>query len=46
MYAFDMESFSWEPILAHPDDHVPRHRYFHSADACMFAFSLALCIRS
>ncbi|KAK2459634.1 hypothetical protein APHAL10511_008279 [Amanita phalloides] len=33
MYVFDMESFSWERIPAHPDDHLPRHRYFHSADA-------------
>ncbi|PFH53891.1 hypothetical protein AMATHDRAFT_136348 [Amanita thiersii Skay4041] len=32
MYVFDMEQFIWERILAHPDDHVPRHRYFHSAD--------------
>ncbi|KAF8349265.1 galactose oxidase [Amanita rubescens] len=33
MYAFDMDSFTWERLLAHPDDHVPRHRYFHSTDA-------------
>ncbi|KAF8635818.1 hypothetical protein AX15_000018 [Amanita polypyramis BW_CC] len=32
MYAFDMESFSWERMPTHPDDHVPRHRYFHSTD--------------
>src|SRR6266550_695800 len=40
MYAFDMDSFTWERLLAHPDDHVPRHRYFHSTDACMSSFHL------
>ncbi|KAF8630819.1 hypothetical protein AX17_005178 [Amanita inopinata Kibby_2008] len=33
IYMFDMELFSWERIPAHPEDVIPRHRYFHSADA-------------
>ncbi|KIL67898.1 hypothetical protein M378DRAFT_73224 [Amanita muscaria Koide BX008] len=33
MYVFDMETFNWEKIPNHPDDQLPRPRYFHSADA-------------
>ncbi|PPR01133.1 hypothetical protein CVT26_016034 [Gymnopilus dilepis] len=32
LYVFDLETFVWEHIPAHPDDDVPRPRYFHSAD--------------
>lgn len=34
LYSFDLESFRWEKVPPHPDDDVPRARYFHSADTC------------
>ncbi|KAL0961297.1 hypothetical protein HGRIS_006256 [Hohenbuehelia grisea] len=32
MYIFDLETSEWEKIPPHPEDDVPRARYFHSAD--------------
>ncbi|KAH8825198.1 hypothetical protein DL96DRAFT_1612257 [Flagelloscypha sp. PMI_526] len=32
LYSFNLETFHWEKLAPHPDDDVPRARYFHSAD--------------
>jgi len=34
LYLFDLDTFVWEKLPAHPDDDVPQPRYFHSTDAC------------
>ncbi|KAF8644403.1 hypothetical protein AX16_008464 [Volvariella volvacea WC 439] len=33
LYVFDLRSFKWEKIPPHPEDDIPRPRYFHSADS-------------
>jgi leucine-zipper-like transcriptional regulator 1 len=43
LYVFDLETFNWEKIPSFAGDDVPRARYFHSADTCIFRFSCFLC---
>lgn len=40
LYVFDLESSVWEKIPSHPEDDIPRARYFHSADTCTYIASL------
>ncbi|KAG7440816.1 galactose oxidase [Guyanagaster necrorhizus] len=33
LYVFDLKTLEWEKIPSHPEDDVPRPRYFHSSDS-------------